>query len=95
MPTQRQEIPDNWEDIQKQLKEELDTQNGDRSDYLMHLGLRRFDKRIGNVESQVNHIQDDVSSIRQNEVKQIMRIVQLTGATVTLGSIVITAASLL
>jgi len=94
MPETKQ-IPDNWDDIEKQLKEELDTKNGDRSDYLMHLGLRRFDKRIGNVENQVDKIQNDISSIRDNEVKMIMRIVQVTGGTVTLGSIVITAAALL
>jgi len=95
MPKQRQEIPDDWDDIQTQLKDELDTQNGDRSDYLMHLGLRRFDKRIGNVETQVDQIQNDVSEVRDNEVKRIMRIVQITGATVTIGSVIVTAAALI
>jgi|APHM01.1.fsa_nt_gi hypothetical protein len=95
MPARREEIPDNWDDIEAQLRDELDTKNGDRSDYLMHLGLRRFDKRIGNMEAQVNHIQDDISGLRENEAKRIMRIVQVTGATVSLGSIIITAVALL
>jgi len=92
---QGREIPDDWNDIEKQLRSEIDMENGGRKDWLIHLGLRRFDTRIGNIENDVDSVKCSLDDIKNNEVKRVVRVVTITGSVVSLASVVIAALAIL
>lgn len=96
------ELPDSYEQIMEQLEDEIEKDNGDRREWLLHLALRRMDERTGELREQVDEVDDRtqdiheaVQDIKSSNLVSNSRWLKIMSITVTLSSLLIASASML
>jgi len=94
MESQAKEIPQSLDEIEKELRKELENGEGSREGWLQHLAIRTLNSRVKNINEDTTQIQNNIKEMRQNEIKRVVRVVTIVGSVVGLSSLTIAAATL-